>query len=253
MKNNIIESKDNAQLKKIRKLRQKKYRYKERKFVIESKKLLIEALENGVDIDFILVRQDVSDDFDGYDLKICSPDIFNSISQMVSPDGYLAVANFPDVHVGASDRILLLDHISDPGNLGTIIRSAEAFSFNTIYLLNTVDPYNEKTLRASMGSIFRLKLVDLAQEDLGNLAEKYTFYIGDMKGKDYKKEAFAGPVCLIIGNEANGISDEIRKLADKAIKIPMSGRIESLNAAISASILMSEIQSKKSNLLEGLD
>lgn len=241
----VIESKDNNSLKLIRKLRQRKFRYKEEKFVIESRKLLYEAIENAIEIDFILLREDIAEKFEGYDVRITNRDLFNGISQMVSPDGYLAVVKFPKNNLAFSDKVLLLDHISDPGNLGTIIRSAEAFDFNIIYLLNTVDPYNEKTIRASMGSIFRLKLEEINEEDLHKLKKDYRLYIADMAGKNYKEEAFEGNICLVIGNEANGISENVRKLADNTVKIPMSGKIESLNAAICASILMSEIQVKK--------
>ncbi len=241
----VIESKDNNSLKLIRKLRQRKFRYKEEKFVIESRKLLYEAIENAIEIDFILLREDIAEKFEGYDVRITNRDLFNGISQMVSPDGYLAVVKFPKNNLAFSDKVLLLDHISDPGNLGTIIRSAEAFDFNIIYLLNTVDPYNEKTIRASMGSIFRLKLEEIKEEDLHKLKKDYRLYIADMAGKNYKEEAFEGNICLVIGNEANGISENVRKLADNTVKIPMSGKIESLNAAICASILMSEIQVKK--------
>lgn len=255
---NFIESKDNSNLKLIRKLRQKKFRYKEGKFVIESRKMLEEAIQNSINIDFILLREDIAKDLSkensfiessNIDVKYVKDIIFNEISTMSTPDGYLAVVKFPRVNRNLNDKILLLDGIQDPGNLGTIIRSSEAFGFSNVLLLNTVDPYNDKSLRASMGSIFRISLESIKECDLAELKKQYTFYIADMHGQDYRKENYQGNTCLVIGNEANGISDLMMSYCDKKIKIPMEGKLESLNAAISASILMSEIKNKKSSLL----
>lgn len=253
MKNNFtfIESKDNNSLKLIRKLKQKKFRYKESKFVIESRKMLEEALQSLVIFDFILLREDIVKqveegkydfDFSDLDVKYTNDILFNEVSDMSTPDGFLAVVKFPQNFSQSSDKILLLDGLQDPGNLGTIIRSCEAFDFPNIFLLNTVDPYNEKTLRASMGSIFRINLHFINDEDLKALCEDYKFYVADMNGVDYRKEQYTGKICLVIGNEANGISDLLLSYANKKIKIPMSGEIESLNAAISASVIMSEIK-----------
>lgn len=250
----FIESKDNNSLKLIRKLRQKKFRYKEEKFVIESRKMLEEALQSSVMFDFILLREDIANqvdegkyDFDssGLEVKYTNEILFNEVSEMHTPDGFLAVVKFPKIKNKLEDNILLLDGLQDPGNLGTIIRSSEAFNFNHIFLLNTVDPYNEKTLRASMGSIFRINLHIIDEEDLDNLKKSYKFYIADMDGRNYREEDYKGKVCLVIGNEANGVSEKLFIRADKKIRIPMSGKLESLNAAISASLLMSEIKNKK--------
>lgn len=241
MQNNFIESNDNKNLKLVRKLKNKKNRYHENKFVIESRKLLEEAIKNSCNIEFILLREDISVNFNDKLVYTTSIDLFNKVSHMTSPDGYLAVVNFPEDVSIESDLILLLDRVSDPGNLGTIIRSAEAFGFSEIYLLESVDPYNDKTLRASMGSIFRIAIKQANIEDVKILANKYNLYAADMDGIDFRQEKFEGKICLIIGNEANGLSEDVFSLASKTIKIPMQGKLESLNAAISASILMNQI------------
>lgn len=245
MNSNQITSKDNQKLKLIRKLKQKKHRYKEGKFVIESKKLIDEAIANGLKFDFILLDDQASDDYKMDQVFITSQEIFKTVSEMTNPDGYLGVVYFPMINVGEVDQVLLLDGLNDPGNLGTIIRSAEAFGFRKIFLLNSVDPFNEKTLRASMGSIFKIDLVFV--EAPSEIADLYTIYVADMDGKDYRQESFEGKICLVIGNEANGISKELFDLADKKVKIPMQGSLESLNAGVSASILMNEINYRKKN------
>ena len=126
--------------------------------------------------------------------------------------------------------------------MGTIIRSAEAFGFNDIILMpETVDIYNEKTLRASMGSIFRLNIVQRSIEDISQLKKSYKLLAADMKGYDINEYEIKENLILAIGNEANGLSKEIRNLTDDFVKIPMKGQIESLNAAIAASILMNNL------------
>ena len=172
-----------------------------------------------------------------------SDQLFSTITEMTNPDGYLAVVKMPSMNNAPASRILLLDGLQDPGNLGTIIRSAEAFGFNSIVLVNSVDPYNEKTLRAAMGSLFRLDIRMVERVDLHDFLKPYTVYVADMDGEDYRKLSYDSKVCLVIGNEANGVSRELFERADKRISIPMKGELESLNAAISASLIMSAIDS----------
>lgn len=250
MKIKIIQSKDNYKLKLVRKLRLKKHRYKERKFVIESRKLVEEAIKSSLNIDYLIVRDDISEkeleriNLERGEVYFLEKGLFNPLSQMKNPDGYLAVVSFNDNRPSLADRVLLLDRLNDPGNLGTIIRSADAFGYRDIYLYKSVDPYNEKTLRASMGSSFRVNIIEIGLEDIKKLADTYDFFLADMGGRDYRMVQYPEKICLVIGNEANGIGKELRAIGKKTISIPMSGQIESLNAAISASILMAGIGEK---------
>ena len=136
----------------------------------------------------------------------------------------------------------MLDGINDPGNIGTMIRSAEAFGFKDVILMpDTVDVYNEKSLRASMGSIFRLNIINMSYRDVDRLKPIYKILSADMVGIDvtaFKKDS---KIILAIGNEANGLSQNMREITDDFIKIPMEGEIESLNAAIAASIIMNRL------------
>ena len=231
----IITSSNNNFIKEIKKLRQKKYRQKLNKFIIESKKLILEAISSGYEVENIFVVEGKSSLFD--DEIYVSEKLFDAITSMVNPDGYLAIVKIKKNKL-LTDKVLILDNIQDPGNMGTLIRSAEAFGFNTIVSINSVDFYNEKVLRATMGSGFRLNLIDTNYKFLENMKD-YTIYIADMDGYDYRKSIPSKKIAIVIGNEGNGISDNILSFKHELIKIPMLGKIESLNAGVSGSILMS--------------
>ena len=240
-----ITSPDNQTLKLVRKLGQKKWRYREEKFVIESYKMLEEAIQTNLVIDCLILREDRADAYmDKFseieNALLLDAKLFNSLSTLETPDGFMAIVHFPKLETRAAERVLLLDRLQDPGNLGTIIRSAEAFGFENIFLLNSVDPYNDKSLRASMGSVFRVVCQQIKEDDLADLARDYRFYAADMDGKNYKEVTYHKPLCLVIGNEAGGISDKLMEISEK-IAIPMQGQIESLNAAISAAVLMASM------------
>lgn len=233
----IITAKTNAFIKSIAKLKLKKYRLEEGLFIVESKKLVDEAVRSKVDVEYFIIRQDI-EDFLIPHIRV-SKEVFAHLSSMVSPDGYMAVVRISEKKE-LGNRIIILDKLQDPGNLGTIIRSAEAFGFSTILAVNSVDFYNEKTLRASMGSIFRLNLIAVKNFDR-SLVSSYKIYAADLKGKDYRKENYPEKLALLIGNEAKGLSAFMRDMADEFIKIDMQGEVESLNAAVSASIIMAAI------------
>lgn len=242
----IIKSDTNAKYKYIKKLNSKKYRKKFNSFVIESIKIVNEVTDSNitdkVDVDFVFVNEDNKDFETKFEKIVFSNDLFKNLSSMQNPEGVSAVVKMIDPREISSDRILLLDHIQDPGNLGTMIRSAEAFGFFDIILFNDcVDLYNQKSLRASMGSIFRTNILNQSQDDLIILKKDYKFIAADMLGEKYSMIGKDDKVILCIGNEANGISDFIRNIADEFVSIQMKGKIESLNAAIAASILMNNL------------
>lgn len=243
--NNLLVSSENKFIKNIRKLRNKKYRTQQKQYVIESRKMILEAIKSSASIDYILLSEDIDESFEDFDVKYVSSSIFKELSSLTTSDGYMAVINQKVYESSPSDRVILLDRIQDPGNLGTIIRSAEAFGFESIYLYQSVDAYNDKTLRASMGSIFRTNILNIDKTQIEELKKSHSFYIADMDGVDYRIEEYPEKLALIIGNEANGVGDILSLMADKTIRIPMTSDIESLNAAISASLIMSEISSKR--------
>ena len=239
-----ITSIDNKRIKEYRKLKQKKFRNKERKYIIESKKMVLEAIELGAEIETLILHKSIEERlFDNQ--VLVSHDIFNSLTSLESPDGYMAIVKIPEKpninDIG--DRVLVLDRIQDPGNLGTLIRSVEAFEFNDIVLINCVDLYNDKTLRSTMGSIYRLKFYYMNNDDFIEFALDKNTYLADMDGRDYRQIKFRKPINLVIGNEANGISEQIKGIEGQIVSIPMKGKIESLNAGVSGSIIMSYISS----------
>ena len=237
----IIGSVSNQNFKFLNKLKMKKYRDKENSFIIESTKLVDEALASSAKVDFIFLKEGVSYET-SYKTLVFSESLFSKISSMTSPDGIGAVIKKKDSVDISSAKILLLDGINDPGNLGTMIRSAEAFGFNDVILMpGTADVYNEKTLRASMGSIFRLNILNKTYDDIKKLKSCYRILSADMDGLDIRNYKKDSKIIIAIGNEANGLSQEMREITDEFIKIPMEGEIESLNAAIAASIIMNRL------------
>ena len=232
-----ITSLQNKQIVEFNKLKQKKYRDEEGLFLIEGDHLINEAKKVGK------VYKTIGLD-DSYDYEV-TKEILDKLSSQVSGTNEIALVNKLD-EKEINGNVIILDNIQDPGNLGTIIRSACAFNIDTIILSDdSVDLYNDKVIRSSEGMMFhinilRRKLIDI----IPKLKEDgYVVYATTVNGKgtfdnDQK-------IALVIGNEGNGISDDILKLCDKNITIKMNEKCESLNASVSASILMYEMEKLK--------
>ena len=221
------------------KLKMKKYRDIEHLFIVESRHLVEEAIKKGIVQEIITTEEYLSD----YPTFNVTPEIMKRISSLISPPSIMAVCKY----IAPSDisgNVLLLDKIQDPGNLGTIIRSAVAFNFQTIIAsTDTVDFYNDKVIRSSEGMLFsvnfiRANLLEMIQV----LKEKGYYILGTdvVKGFDIRKIKKEN-VAIIIGNEGKGMSFDIRKECDGFINIPMSNKCESLNAAVASSIVMYEV------------
>ena len=180
---------------------------------------------------------------------VFSDEVFKSLSDTVNPQGILAVVKQPLYSLGeildkgAKEALyLILDDIRDPGNLGTIIRTAEAAGADGVIMSpGCADIFNPKVIRSTMGSIFRVPFVctELSFAIADMKEKKISIYAACLDGEVYyNEEKYSGKNAFIIGNEASGISEKIASLADKKIKIPMAGQAESLNAAVSAAIIM---------------
>lgn len=233
----IIKSESNEKYKYLNKLKKKKYRKKFKSFIVESIKI-VEQIPDDFECEFVFVNEDMKDYKTDFKKIVFSNKLFDKLSLLENPEGVSALLKIKKEKEISSDKILLLDHMQDPGNLGTIIRSAEAFSFKDIILVNNcVDLYNEKTIRASMGSIFRLNFLELNIDDLKKFKD-YKLILADMNGKSVDYYKSCDKIILAIGNEANGISKSLKDLSNDFVSIKMDGKIESLNAAIAASILM---------------
>lgn len=177
--------------------------------------------------------------------------IFSAMSDTGTPQGILALvrtnqADISELCVGDTPPfILILDRLQDPGNLGTIIRTAEGAGATGIMLGNdTVDIYNPKTVRATMGSVFRMKLYISAnlEADIMYLKKRgIVIYGAHLNGSTFYDVCYQGPCGFLIGNEGNGLSAQVSRTADKLIKIPMCGEVESLNAAVSTAVIAYEV------------
>ena len=239
----LITSVSNDRVKELVKLKDKKYRDRNNLFFVEGYDIVMEAYKNKLIKELYLLE--------GTSLDINIPviyvsyDVMKKISDMESISNYYAVC-YKKKEVDVGDRIIILDDIQDPGNLGTIIRSAVAFNFDSVVLSkNMVDLYNPKVIRSTKGMLFNTNIIVRELENFISELDGYTVYGTDVVGgNNIKHEDILGKVAIVIGNEGRGISDSVKKLCDKFIYIGMNDGCESLNAAVAASILMYEVNSK---------
>ncbi|MBP1753611.1 MAG: hypothetical protein H6Q59_9 [Firmicutes bacterium] len=254
----IISSMSNAQVKNLTLLLKKaREREEQGTFVIEGIKMFEEAKEAG-----LLKKAYASesfyhekvveepDYFDDLDYEILTDSVFKETSETKTPQGIMGTVKMAEYHLDRMLKdpracLLLLEDIRDPGNLGTMIRTAEGAGVTGIILSDSsVDVYNPKVIRATMGSIYRVPFYQAKDfyETLAQIKEQgIEIYAAHLQGIPYDTEgSFRKRCAFLIGNEANGLSDHASDLADTRIKIPMEGKVESLNAAVAAAILMYE-------------
>lgn len=232
----VITSKDNKRIKAVRKLLTKKERLKANQFLIEGEHLIEEALKWNANIleIFVLENRDFS-----FELKttVVTKDVMKSLSTLVTPPGIIAVVEMNTQTVN-SDRILALDGIQDPGNLGTLIRTADAFNFKRILIgKDTVDPYSDKVLRSSQGSHFHVSIEDADLDEAINDFDGIVLTT-DLQGESLNSNKITGPIMIVLGNEGQGVSKEILECANYKVKIDMPGNAESLNVSVAGGILM---------------
>jgi TrmH family RNA methyltransferase len=232
-----IESLTNSHVKEWVKLKEKKYRDETNLFMVEGDHLINEAEKLGL-IEYVITTNPNVDA-----TYYVTDEIMKKISNQVSiSDRVAVVKKIPEREVGS--KVLVLDGIQDPGNLGTIIRSAVAFNFDTIILSSdSVDLYNDKVIRSSEGMIFHINVIRKnIEEFLSEFQNKYEILVTDvLRGENIKKYKNLKNIILVIGNEGNGVKDTTRLFATHFIKLNMNTECESLNAGVAASILMYEL------------
>jgi len=253
----VISSKDNETIKYIKKLKEKKHREETNCYIIEGIKLVKEAIEENAKIKYIVICEDCDDavkleqnllyDIAKNNCLYVTKKLFLSISDVTTPQGVLAVIEKKKgtEQIDYNDDIIVaLDGIQDPGNLGTILRTVDSANLKQIILSkNSADPYNPKVVRSTMGAIFRVNIIEA--ENLAEILKeikKHNFDVvvtsleteESIYNLEYKNKI------IVIGNEANGVSKEIQKIADKKVKIPMLGKTESLNASVATGIMVYE-------------
>ena len=256
-----ITSGDNSRIRLVRKLATRKGRAAEGRFAVEGRNLVTEVLEKDLDVDFIMIPAGAADDapdfirksIDSPDVTVCEVPVreFAGLTDAENGIGMLAVVRLreygPDILDGLrpDDNVLVLDRIQDPGNMGTLIRTAVAAGYKAIVAMSgTVDIYSPKVLRATAGMVFEIPVIYVPDNDalMGMLGRSgRRIVVTDVNGGvPYYEEDLSRGIALIIGNEGSGVSDTLMETADVRVTLPMKGRIESLNAAVAAAILMYE-------------
>lgn len=245
----MITSKSNDLVKHIKLLMQKKERDLTNEYIVEGKKMVQEAIEMNVNISCIVVCEELfseSIDFSNHEVIYVSAQVFEFIADTKTPQGILAIVKKEDKKQEYSNVIFALDAVQDPGNLGTIIRTLDCAGINTLLLSKKcADVYNPKVIRSTMGAIYRVNVfsdVDLYDELNSLKSSGYEIIVSTLDGAESLFDySFKGKFVVVIGNESNGVSKEIRDIADKRVKIPMNGKTESLNAGVAASIIAYEV------------
>lgn len=252
----MITSTGNAQVKRLLQLQKKsKARNEEKVFIVEGLRMFVEVPEERVEKVYISEslynkkKQELK--LERFSYEVLSDSVFEHVSDTKTPQGILCIVrqkryNIKELLEMENPHFMVLDNLQDPGNLGTIVRTAEGAGVNAVFLSKeSVDIFNPKTIRSTMGSIYRMPVVYV--EDLVTLLDIFKekgikSYAAHLEGKNsYDREDYKGGTAILIGNEGNGLRDEVSNAADIWVQIPMQGQVESLNAAIAASILMFEV------------
>lgn len=219
-------------------------RYEEKAFVVEGIGLLTQAIEAGWIIEGCYVAGELSLAVDA-PIHVLGPNVLERVASTESPQPVIAVVAMRDAEIpSAATFVLVADQLADPGNAGTIIRSAEAAGADAVVLTpGSVDPYNPKVVRASAGSVFRVPVVEADLESLRGYRRLGT---SSHRGDHYTDPVYHGRVAVVVGNEARGLADDAA--VDQWITIPHAGRAESLNVAMAATVLAFEVARQRSTV-----
>lgn len=250
-----ISSSENIKIKYVKRLVAKSsFRKSQNKFILEGKRMVLDSDKNQLDMIFVSENLLPNFNIEASETPIFSvkDDIFKSISDTKNSQGIIAVANICDYSAQIIDMakvVLYLDGIADPGNMGTIIRTAEASGADLIILSkDCVDIYNPKVVRATMGSILRQPII--CDED-GSMINKlkdrgFNIVVTKLHAQNiYNKHNYGDKVAIVMGSEANGVRENILQMASSSVSIPMKGNIESLNVAIAAAVILFHVSSMR--------
>ena len=256
----MITSSQNPKVKLVRALMGRaKERREANAFVVEGVRLVEEAVNSNWEFRFVLYDETLNDrgrsqverfKSRGVDVEMVSEELMKSLSQTQSPQRILAILSesrlpIPDL----LNFVLILDQIRDPGNLGTLLRTAAATGVQSILLPpESTDAFAPKVVRSGMGAHFRLPIHSMTWEEIKEHIKDLQVYLADMEGQSCWETDLRQPLALIIGGEAEGASEEARKLATQKISIPMAGSVESLNAGVAGSVLMFEVVRQRLNV-----
>ncbi len=235
----VIKSKQNPTVKELASLKEKRGRRERGTFLVEGRKMVRECVESGLEVVRLAVCEGYAGETYSLPAVVLGEDAFGAVCDEKTPQGIVAEVKIRKNGLEPPRKnCLFLDGVADPANLGAILRTAAAAGYEEIYLSGCADPYSPKSVRASMSGVFYAKLMCGSREEILFFLENIPKIAADMDGKNIFTFHAPERFCLCIGNEGNGLSDSVRKRADFTVGIPMDGRIESLNAAVSAGILM---------------
>ena len=251
----MISSTSNPQVKRLAQLQKKsKARNEEKVFIVEGIRMFVEVPRERVEKVYVSEsfynkkKQELN--LQDYSYEILSDNVFQHVSDTMTPQGIMCVVkqkqyNIEELLQIENPHFMVLDNLQDPGNLGTIVRTAEGAGVHAVFLSKeSVDIFNPKTIRSTMGSIYRMPVIYV--EDLLTLLDTFKekgikSYAAHLAGKNsYDQECYKDGTAILIGNEGNGLRDEVSQKADILVQIPMQGQVESLNAAVASVILMYE-------------
>ena len=248
-----VTSASNPVIKELKGLQKRKNRKSSGSFLIEGYRLVLDAVQNGIIPELLLVRQDKADAFaeilsrcGGTDVLLVSEAVIQALSMTESPEGIMARVRIPQEHTeGDENTVIVLDGIQDPGNLGTILRTANSAGIHDIYFLgDNVDMYNPKVVRSAMGAVFLVRphYCASAEQLYAHLrARGYSVCATVLSGRDFYSTTLPERIALVLGNEGNGISRESLDSADYRLTLPMAPGAESLNVAVCAGIMIFDI------------
>ncbi len=247
-----IESSSNALFKNTKKLLTRNGRRKNNTFIIEGERIVRDAVNANANIRYIFVSDSFKNankhEFGSVSLYSLPDKLFDELKSTVNSQGILAVADYTNCDIGEIDFshgcYLYLDSVSDPGNMGTIIRTADAFGINGIILsLGCVDVFNPKVIRSTMSGIFSVKLYFDDSNILSKFKDKGFQIIGTFPDGEYSSREFnySDKCVIVMGNEANGICPQTETMCTDRVTIPMTGNAESLNVSVACSIMLYEV------------
>lgn len=240
----IITSATNNIVSSDSKLKDRKYRKESKEFLLEGKKLIREAISGGYVLSRLYFVKGVEvDDITAEDYIEVSDNVINKLSDAKTSQGIIAVAKEKEGKIENSDKLsLILENIQDPKNVGALIRSAAACGFIDVYSINSADAFSMKAIRASMGGIFKVNVFEYDLNETLNKLCGSVIIVADMNGENlFFAKLPTKNIAVAVANEGQGVTDELLNKANKIVSIPMKNDVESLNVAVSGSILMYNI------------
>ncbi len=253
----MITSLTNDKVKFVRSLAERKHRLKEQRFAIEGARLIEDALAANLIPDWIFCAERLTTRAEetvsrlkkrGVEIITVSDAVLKACSETRAPQGLIAVLPFPHLAAPPDPKMILIaDSLRDPGNLGTLLRSAAASDVDVVLLSpDTVDAYNPKVVRGAMGAHFRVPISEAVWAEIADRVRDMNTYLAAADGElTYSAVDWTQSSALIVGSEASGASENAAQLATKRISIPLSRKVESLNAAVAASVILFEAKRQR--------